>query len=273
MHEPTPPSWRTRPIVLRLLLVGAVGGLLSGMFGVGGGILMVPLLVTLVGMDHRRAAATSLVAIIPTAAAGMITYAVRGEVDVPAGLVVAAGAIAGSIVGTTLLRRISLPLLRWLFLALLLGVAARMLLVVPVRGADVELSAGVVVGLLVLGVVMGVASGLFGIGGGVIAVPVLVALFGAGDLVAKGTSLLIMLPTAITGSLRNARAGLVEVGSGLVVGAAATVASIGGAALAFLLSPRLSSLLFVGLVLLSAGQIVAREIKERRAARGRDAEG
>ena len=269
MHEPAhPPTWRNRRTILRLLLVGAVGGLLSGMFGVGGGILMVPLLVTLIGMDHRRAAATSLVAIVPTAAAGMITYAVRGEVDVPVGLVVAAGAIGGSIIGTTLLRRITLPLLRWLFLGLLLAVAVRMFLVVPERGADVELSPGVVVGLLVLGLVMGIASGLFGIGGGVIAVPVLVALFGAGDLVAKGTSLLIMLPTAVTGSLRNARAGLMEVGSGLVVGAAATAASIGGAAMAPLLSPRLSSLLFVALVLLSAGQIVVRALQERREGRG-----
>ena len=62
-------------------MIGLVGGLLSGAFGVGGGILMVPLLITFAGMDQRRASAASLAAIVPTAVVGSITYLANGEVD------------------------------------------------------------------------------------------------------------------------------------------------------------------------------------------------
>ncbi len=68
-----------------------MGGLLAGMFGVGGGILMVPLLMLWAHMDQRRAAATSLVAIVPTAIAGATTYGIAGEIDLIAALLVGAG--------------------------------------------------------------------------------------------------------------------------------------------------------------------------------------
>ena len=95
----------------------------------------------------------------------------------------------------------------------------RLFFEVPSRGAELVLSPGVVIALVGLGLVMGVASGLFGIGGGVILVPVLIAFFGIGDLLAKGTSLLAMIPTSITGSVANIRAGMVRLGDGLIVGA------------------------------------------------------
>lgn len=241
-----------------------MGGLLSGLFGVGGGIIMVPLLIGFAGLDQRRAAATSLVAIVPSATVGGLTYASQGHVDLVAAAFVAGGAIVGAYVGTSLLRRLSLPLLRWLFLALMLGVALRMLVLVPERGVEVEVTVSVALGLVALGLVMGVASGMFGIGGGVIAVPALMALFGAGDLVAKGTSLLIMLPTALMGTWRNRRNGFADLRTGAVVGLAAMAASFGGAALAFLIPPRVSTLLFAGLVLVSAVQLAVRGLREDR---------
>lgn len=225
---------------------------------------MVPLLVSVVGMDQRRAAATSLVAIVPAATAGALTYASQGQVDLVAAAFVALGSIGGAYLGTSLLRRLSLPLLRWLFLALMVGVALRMLFLVPVRGEEVDITVPLALGLVALGLVMGIASGMFGIGGGVLAVPALMALFGAGDLVAKGTSLLIMLPTALMGTWRNRRNGFADLRTGAVVGVAAMAASFGGAALAFLLSPRLSTLLFVGLVLVSAVQLAIRGLREDR---------
>ena len=76
-----------------LILTGAIGGVLSGLFAIGGAILMVPLLVWRAGMDQRRAAATSLVAIIPTAVASSATYLAHADVDI-----VAAGLIAGNVV-------------------------------------------------------------------------------------------------------------------------------------------------------------------------------
>lgn len=254
------------------MAVGVLGGALSGAFGVGGGILMVPLLLSFARMDQRRAAATSLAAIVPASVAGTATYLARGEVDVPVGLVVAVGGVAGSLLGTRLLRRLSVPLLRWLFIGLLLAAAARMLLVAPGRGDGVDLDLGAgwpgawptVAGLVGVGLVMGVASGLFGIGGGVLLVPALITLFGAGDLAAKGTSLLVMLPTAVMGTVSNARAGMLDLREGAVVGLAATAASFGGVALAFWLPPDLGGALFAALVLLAALQLVVRAARGRR---------
>ncbi|MCU1416256.1 MAG: uncharacterized protein JWP32_430 [Schumannella sp.] len=247
--------------VLSLIAVGATGGLLSGAFGVGGGIIMVPLLLWLARMDQRRAAATSLVAIVPSAISGTIQYAVQGQVDVTAGLILAAGGVAGSLIGTKLLRALPLGWLRWLFIALLVLVAIRLFFEVPSREAQLSYSPGVVLALAALGLVVGVASGLFGIGGGVILVPVLIAFFGLGDLLAKGTSLLAMIPTSITGSVANLRAGLVVLGDGLIVGLAAVVASFGGVALAFLLPPRLAAVLFAGFLVLVVAQLVFRALR------------
>lgn len=250
--------------VLVLALVGLLGGVLSGAFGVGGGIVMVPLLMWFLGMDQRRAAATSLVAIVPTAIAGSIQYLALGDLDVVAGLLVAVGGIGGSLIGTRLLRALPLVWLRWLFIALIVLVAVRMFFEVPSRGAEIVYSPGVVVALILVGFAMGLASGLFGIGGGVILVPLLIAAFGVGDLLAKGTSLLAMIPTSITGSIANLRAHLVRLGDGLIVGIAAVLASFGGVALAVWLDPRAATIVFGVFLLLVAVQLTVRAIRAGR---------
>ena len=246
-----------------LIAIGLTGGLLSGMFGVGGGIVLVPLLVTFAGLDQRKAAATSLLAILPSSIAGSITYLAHGEVDVLAAVVIAAGAIVGSLIGTRLLKRLPLAWLRWGFIALLVLVAIRMLFVEPVRGDALAFSPALAVGYIALGLVMGIASGLFGIGGGVIAVPALVALFGVSDLIAKGTSLLVMVPTSVVGTVTNSRNGLVEVRTGLIVGVAAAVASVGGSFIALALPARLSSILFAVLLLGITVQLVWKAVRSR----------
>lgn len=248
-----------------LILIGAIGGVLSGAFGVGGGIIMVPLLTTVAKLDHRRASATSLVAIIPAGVVGAITYGLAGRVDIWAAVLVAGGGIAGSYLGTRLLHSLSIRWLRWLFIAMLLGVTARLFLEIPVRSGQIALTPITIPGLIVLGLVMGIASGLFGIGGGVIVVPILGALFGAGDLLAKGTSLLAIIPGAVTGTVRNARAGVVDVIDGTIVGVTAAAASFGGVALAAALSPQLATILFAVLLLAATAQLVVRAIRDERA--------
>jgi uncharacterized membrane protein YfcA len=265
-QEPgVPPVPRRTPgQVLLLILIGAIGGVLSGAFGVGGGIIMVPLLTIVARMDQRHAAATSLVAIIPAAIVGTVTYGFAGHLDVVAALLIAAGGVAGTFVGTRLLRRLSIGWLRWLFIGLLLLVALRLFFEIPVRSGGIPLTPISIPGLILLGVVMGIASGLFGIGGGVIVVPILVALFGAGDLLAKGTSLLAIIPGAVTGTVRNARAGLVDVIDGTIVGLTAAAASFGGVAIAAALSPQLATILFAVLLLAATAQLVVRAIRDVR---------
>jgi uncharacterized membrane protein YfcA len=255
---------RTAREVLLLILIGAIGGVLSGAFGVGGGIIMVPLLTTMAKLDQRRAAATSLVAIIPAGVVGTVTYGLAGHVDALAAALIAAGGVAGSFLGTRLLRNLSIGWLRWLFIGLLALVAVRLFFEIPARAGTIALTPVSIPGLVVLGLVMGIASGLFGIGGGVIVVPILVAVFGAGDLLAKGTSLLAIIPGAVTGTVRNARAGLVDVIDGSIVGVTAAVASFGGVAIAAALSPQLATILFAVLLLAATVQLLVRAIRDRR---------
>lgn len=260
--ETPAPAALPRVSWLRLALIGAVGGLLSGAFGVGGGILMVPLFIAFAGMDQRRASATSLAAIVPTAIAGSIAYFASGEVALIPALFVAAGGIIGSWLGALLLRRLPLGWLRWLFIALLVAVAVRMLLVVPERAAtQVDLDALTILGMVGLGLVIGIASGLFGVGGGLVMVPAFIVFFGMSDLVAKGTSLAVMIPTAISGTVTNARGGVVDLRAGVIAGVAATAASFGGVALAHVFSPEWSTWLFAALVVIAAAQLTVRAVR------------
>jgi uncharacterized membrane protein YfcA len=260
-HEPD----RSRPAAWRFVVVGAIGGLLSGMFGVGGGIVMVPLLILLAGMDQRRASATSLAAIVPTAIAGSVTYLANGQVDLVAAALVAIGGIVGGWLGARLLARLPLEWLRWLFIALLVVVAIRLAVAAPDRAADpVPLEVGPALGLVALGLVVGIASGLFGVGGGLIMVPAFMTVFGLGDLMARGTSLVAMIPTAVSGTLTNLRTGIVDLRAALIAGIAATLAALPGVALAFLVPPEVGGWLFATLLVLAAVQLAIRAVRAQR---------
>lgn len=250
-----------------LVLVGLLGGLLSGAFGVGGGLVIVPLLVAFAGFDQRRASATSLLAILPTAASGTITYIVHGEIDWSAFPLLTIGAVLGALIGTWLLPRLPIIVLRWAFIALIVGVAIRVAFVVPVRADAPPLSLGSALAFIAIGLAMGIASGLFGIGGGAIAVPAMVAFMGISDLVAKGTSLLVMIPTSIGGSVQNVRSRLVDVRAGLIIGIAASVSAVFGALLALVLPPRLATILYTAFLLMVAGQLAWRAIRANRTPR------
>jgi uncharacterized membrane protein YfcA len=104
---------------VRLVLIGLVAGLFSSLFGVGGGIVIVPLLIMVAGFGPRQATATSLGAIVITAVAGVVLYAVRGEVDVASALLVGIPAVGGAMLGTAVQQRVSGRALTLAFAALL----------------------------------------------------------------------------------------------------------------------------------------------------------
>lgn len=107
----------------RLLAIGLGGGLLSGLLGVGGGIIMVPLLVYWAAYSQRDAHAISLGAIIPISIAGIATYGVAGEVRYWQAIGLAAGSIVGARIGAGLLARIDERLLKIVFGTFLVGTA------------------------------------------------------------------------------------------------------------------------------------------------------
>ena len=110
----------------RLVVIGVLGGLLSGLLGVGGGIVMVPLLVLWARYGQRDAHAASLGAIIPISIAGIATYGIAGEVRLGPAAALAAGSIFGAQLGAGILARIDERVLKGVFGAFLLGVAILM---------------------------------------------------------------------------------------------------------------------------------------------------
>lgn len=111
-----------------LLAIGTLGGLLSGLFGVGGGVVIVPLLVLWLGYGEREAAGTSLGAIAIVASAAAIAQGLYGNVQVAEGLLVGLPAVGGVVLGTWLQQRVPLRALSLLFALLLAGVAVDLLI-------------------------------------------------------------------------------------------------------------------------------------------------
>jgi len=111
-----------------LAAIGTLAGLFSGLFGVGGGVVMVPLLVLWLGFDARLAAGTSLAAIVIIATAATAVHGAYGNVHLDEGLLVGVPAVAGVLVGTQLQQRISTQAVSLVFAALLTVVAVDLLI-------------------------------------------------------------------------------------------------------------------------------------------------
>jgi uncharacterized membrane protein YfcA len=115
-----------------LLIAGLTAGICSGIFGIGGGIILVPILVVAFGYTQHAATGTSLVALLlPVGVLGAINYYKTGKIDasnIKAGLIIAAGIFVGTYIGSLIAVPMSESLLRKLFAVLLIAVAIRLLL-------------------------------------------------------------------------------------------------------------------------------------------------
>lgn len=257
-------SARSPRFLVVCVLIGLLAGALSGLFGVGGGLVIVPLLVFFLGFDQRLASGTSLAAIVPTAAVGVVSYAVHGSVSWLAAVLLAAGAIAGAQVGSWLLSRLPQTVLRWCFVGFLGVVIVSLFLVIPSRDAVLQIGWWQGAALVGLGVVTGILSGLLGVGGGIVVVPALSLLFGASDLVAKGTSLLMMIPAALSGTIGNVRRRNVDLVAAALVGVAACTTTTLGAWVATLIPPLVGNILFAAFLVFVAVQMALRALRGRR---------
>jgi uncharacterized membrane protein YfcA len=232
---------------------GLVAGFTSGLFGVGGGIVVVPALTLLARFPAKLATGTSLTAIVPISIAGAIGYATADEVDVAYAALIAVGALAGAVIGTRWLESISAPALQIAFAGLMLVTAVRLIAGDDADGAGRHaISPTTIAALVALGLAAGILAGLFGVGGGIVIVPALTIALGLPLVLAKGTSLLVIIPTAIVGTLRNRRTGLTALRPGIVVGLAGVLSALAASQLSLDLDPELSALLFAVLLVIVA---------------------
>jgi len=252
-HHPTVP-------LARAIAVGALAGALSGLFGVGGGILLVPGMVLFLGVEQRLASGTSLAAIIPIATFGVIGYALQGEIDIVAGLLLAAGAVIGAPLGARLLQRWPVGRVRVGFAALLIITAIRLFFPLPDPTERGTLTVIIATQLIALGLGSGTLAGLFGVGGGIILVPAQLLLLGIAPAIAKGTSLLVIIPTAISGTIQNLRRDNADLRLAAILGVAGLLLSFGGSYISTTLDPDIANALFAILLLASS----YRMLRQRR---------
>lgn len=249
----------------RVIAVGIAAGLLSGMFGVGGGILIVPGLMWVASMEQRRAHGTSLAAVLPIALFGVVAYIANDHVNVGAAIALTVGSLAGTLLGTAWLARAPKRLLSLLFAVLLVVSAARLLFELD-TSREHALTVGSAAALVATGIVAGVLAGLLGIGGGVVMVPAMMLVLGLSPVVAKGTSLAVIVPTAIIGTWRNRRNLNVHLRAATLVGLGGAGCAVVGAIVADRLPDRASNLLFAGLLVFMALRLTRESAFTRRQA-------
>lgn len=254
-------------LLVVLVLFGFAVGILSGMFGIGGGFIMTPLLNILFGIPYNIAVGSCLCFTIGTSTTGVMRHWRLGNVGPKGVLILAAGAMGGAIVGTLLhefLRRnlaageSTAPydlVMQLLFIATLVptailvyrgvsspaprngGLLSRLPVPPYIRLRAARLEDISLPGFTVLGIFTGFLAGLLGVGGGVFLVPMLTLLAGFRPHVAVGTSLGVVFFSSLTGTISHGLHGNVD----LSLAMALLVGSTLGAQSGVLLCQRLKA--------------------------------
>ena len=237
------------------VLAGFAAGVLAGMFGVGGGIVSTPAISAIYGVAPVVAVATPLPVIFPTAIVGAETYRRSGQIDLRAAawisvfgaFAAAAGAALTGIVNGHLLLIVTAVLLAWQAVEVARGATVRE--AVARREATVWVYAGI-------GLVAGLASGLLGIGGGIVIVPMLAGWLGMPLKRALGTSLAAIVAIVVPGAAVHAALGHIDWGIALVLALGSVAGARVGARIALGARERTLRLLvggFLGLVAVAYG--------------------
>ena len=234
------------------LAVGVAAGILSWLFGIGGGSLIVPALIALVGMDVLHASATSLAALLlPVGALGVWQYHRSGLVQWKVAAWLSAGLLTGSALGAEFAMNLPLVWLERGYACFLLYIASGYLEIGKrLRGQDRNVDPGprkhgaVAIWLLV-GFGAGIIAGMFGKGGGVVIVPVLMGLFAYRAKEATGTSLAaLQLPVGLPGVILYAKSGVLDFRIAAWVALGLVAGTFFGSRLAIGLKPALFKKLF-----------------------------
>lgn len=236
---------------VRTLFIGMIGGFFGSLVGLGGAVVIIPLLTGWARITQHKAHVTSLVAVVFTGIVGAFAYARGGAVDLPLAVTVAIAATISSIVAAAYSERVPAAVLKRIFGALLVIASLVLLIGIEVPGSGIVGAWRYPSGVL-LGLFSGVLSGLLGIGGGAFVVPLLVLAFGLDQHLAQGTSLAVMIPAGIAGTLVHWRARRLDFSLiwGLVVGVIA--GAFAGGQIALVLPERPLQVLF-GVILLWTG--------------------
>jgi uncharacterized protein len=236
------------------ILVGLIAGLLGGLVGVGGGVIIVPLMTETLKFRQHEAHGTSLIAVVFTGVAGSVIYYLHGSVDLVAAAVLASMALTTVRLGAQYCCFLPEGTLKRYFGYFLLFVALAFMLkpFLPyVMGGLPPVWIRWLV-LVLLGTLTGFISGMMGVGGGSFMIPMMVLFAGITQHVAQGVSLLAMIPASTVGAWTHWQRGNIRTGRlpGLVVGVLAGVYA--GGSFAHLIPERELRLVYTALLLYTA---------------------
>lgn len=190
------------------LAIGLAAGGFGGLIGVGGGIIMIPLMVGILKLSQHQAHGTSLVALVFTGLGGALIYGLHREIDFMAAGTLTITAMITAGIGARYANALPGWTLRRAFGVFLIGCA--LLLAskpyLPGVGGHHPVYIHIII-YLVTGLATGFLSGMMGVGGGVIMIPAMVLLAGFGQHAAQGTALAVMVPVGVTGALTHFKMG------------------------------------------------------------------
>ncbi|OGF44269.1 MAG: hypothetical protein A2231_02045 [Candidatus Firestonebacteria bacterium RIFOXYA2_FULL_40_8] len=219
-----------------LFALGIVAGFLSGLCGIGGGVIMIPALLFLFKFSVHAAAAISLAVIMPTAFFGSIRNAFSSTVtpDWAAFLLISAGAVPLAYFGAHLMHKVPQEKLKKILGLVLLLVSIKMIFFAVNNVYQVGTAEGIakITGFILLGAFTGFLSGMLGIGGGVVMIPIMLYLFNMEAHIVTATSLAVMIPTSMSGTIKNYKNGHADWHATLAIAAGALLGVLLGAAAA-----------------------------------------
>jgi uncharacterized protein len=242
-----------------MMLLGAVIGMVGGVFGFGGGAIAIPVLGLFFGLSQHLAQGTAVVMVVPNLLLSFWRYRLHGHLDSRIIGSLAGGAALAAYPAARFANHLDAHVLRLAFavaiLVLAFALAWKALRPVPTHPPRKPLHWG---WTTVLGIVGGICSGMFGTGGAMIAPPALTTYFGLRHATAQGLALALVIPGSVIALVTYAAAGNVDwhIGIPLAVGGVLSVSA--GVALAHRLPERRLRLGFCGLLLLTAALLAVR---------------
>jgi uncharacterized membrane protein YfcA len=253
--------------------LGLAAGVLGGLFGIGGGLVMVPGMVLFLSVPQHRAHATSLAAMIASSTAAVVPLALANRVDWDTAGLIAIGSVAGAYLGARVFARIPAVWLAGGFVALALASAVRMFLQGGQTGAaatgtsTIDTSWVGVLGFVLIGLVAGTLGALMGVGGGIIYVPALVTIYSFEQHLAQGVSLAVIVPTALVATIVHGRRGHVDWRLAAMLACGGLAGGWLGARAALALNAPLLRKLFASFLVLMAVRMLLRARSRSRSGR------
>lgn len=254
--------------VVALLVLGIAAGVLSGMFGIGGGVIIVPALTIIMGYQLEQALGTSLAVLIwPVSIFAVLAYYRAKLIEIRTAALIAVGLVLGGYFGAQLALNLPGGVLQRVYGVFLVYTGWRFIeprklyrmyvqketpaVAAEPKNPDSEQTDRAWYVTLGVGLLAGIASGLFGIGGGLVIVPALVGLLRYDQKRAVGTSLAALLPpTGIGGVIAYYQANFIQIGAALAVAAGLVGGAFFGARIALGMSSKNVKRLYGGFLII-----------------------